>query len=94
MLPAIEQQLKHQYHNQSLTAYVTHVLNQGVTDVLTRALRPSSSHLTALCARKAVPPFQGYLRQSSAPLPSGLVPTLTPLPPGKPWRPVGATIAS
>jgi hypothetical protein len=66
---------------------LTHVLNQGVTYVLNRALfdgtlRPQSraalsglptvvfraasqrlgSHLTALCARKAVPPFQGYLR--------------------------------
>ncbi|MFZ0617011.1 MAG: hypothetical protein WAN16_11285, partial [Chthoniobacterales bacterium] len=31
------------------------------------------SSLTALCARKAVPPLQGSLRQSTAPLPSGLV---------------------
>jgi len=36
-LPAIDQHPKHQHQNQKLTACVTHVLNQGVTYVLTCA---------------------------------------------------------
>gem|GEM_PF-6490490 len=59
---------RQQHHYQTLTACVTHVLNQGVTYVLTHAPYPNSYLLTTISYLPTFPPLTFLLFTAPRPL--------------------------